>query len=408
MFVGIENAPRDYDWGSDGQISALLGATPSGRPEAELWLGTHPGSPARLVDPAQAGGVATLADWIAAAPAGTHLRLPFLLKVLAASAPLSLQAHPTTEQAQDGFARENTLGIPVGAPHRNYKDPYPKPEIILAVSDRFEALCGFRPVGDTVALVRTLGLDDMAERLETQPLADVFEWLITRGEGVATLVDRVTALAANPPPALSKTKEIRAESGTTDAETTDIGGNSFVLEDTVDAALDTVRRLAAAHPGDAGIAISLLVNRVTLRPGEALYLPAGNIHAYLEGVGIELMTASDNVLRGGLTTKHVDVDELLKVLDFGTGEIPYLRPVREDGAQAYLPDGPGFALHRIDGQARLALTGPAIALCTGGRLTIAGATSTVELGRGHAVYITPDEAELTFAGDGELYLATTA
>jgi len=403
MFVSIENTPRDYAWGSDGEISALLGASPAGGPEAELWLGAHDGSPARIVDPGSTGGARDLAEWIGRSPSqalGAHPRLPFLLKVLAASAPLSLQAHPTLEQAQAGFARENALGVPLDAAHRNYKDPHPKPEIIVAVSERFEALCGFRPVAETRAILRALGVDDLAARLEAQPLRDVFEWLITRGAGVDDLVARVSRVP--------KTKEIGGGNALPGTNAAQNGQDSFVLGDAVGGALDTVRRLATAYPGDPGIVVALLLHRVTLRRGEALFLPAGNIHAYLDGVGIELMTASDNVLRGGLTTKHVDTDELLRVLDFGTAPVPYLRPASVGGAQQYRPDGPGFALLRIDGPAHHRLTGPAIALCTSGDLSVTGATSTTTLSRGAAVYVTPDEAQLAFAGEGELYLATTA
>jgi mannose-6-phosphate isomerase len=246
----------------------------------------------------------------------------------------------------------------------------------------------------------------LRERLaDDGDLRSVFEWLITRGDGAASLVARVTAL---PSAGLPKTKEIRGENTSIGTEATQNGQDSFVLGDAVGGALDTVRRLAAAYPGDPGIVIALLLNRVTLRRGEALSLPAGNIHAYLEGVGIELMTASDNVMRGGLTAKHVDVGELLAVLDFGTTPIPYLEPVPVGDAQLYRPDGPGFALLRIDGPARYALTGPAIALCTAGALTTTGATATTTLSRGDAVYVTPEEAQLTFAGEGEVFLATTA
>jgi mannose-6-phosphate isomerase len=415
MFVGIENTPRDYAWGSETAISALLGTTPSGGPEAELWLGSHPGSPARVIDPAQVGGARNLAEWIAAAPSdalGTHPRLPFLLKVLAAASPLSLQAHPSANQAQEGFARENALGVRLDAPERNYKDPYPKPEIIWAVSDRFEALCGFRPPEQAVRLLNALGLSDLAARVESEPLADVFTWLVTRGDGVAALVDRVTALAAPADPRLSKTKEIPRKAPAADAEAAESAPNSFVVGTAVDAegdaALDTVRMLASTYPGDPGIVVSLLLNRVTLRRGEALYLPAGNIHAYLSGLGVELMTASDNVLRGGLTTKHVDIDELLHVLDFTPTEVPYLRPVVSGGAELYRPDGPGFQLLHVAGATTQAITGPAIALCTAGEMTISGAAGRVTVGRGDAVYITPDEAALTFAGAGELFLATTS
>ena len=408
MFVGIENTPRDYAWGSDSAISTLLGTGPTDGPEAELWLGAHPGSPARILDPGQVGGARDLGEWISADSSGAlgqHPRLSFLLKVLAAGSPLSLQAHPSAEQAQEGFARENAIGVRLDAPERNYKDPYPKPEIIYALSERFEALCGFRPVPDTVALLRSLGIDDLAARLEATALADVFAWLVTRGDGVTDLVDRVVVLAAGVP----KTKEIGTETPISDAQVAETGGNSFIFgTPEADEAAGTVRMLAEQYPGDPGIVVSLLLNRVTLRRGEALYLPAGNIHAYLSGLGIELMTSSDNVLRGGLTAKHVDVDELLRILDFTPTEVPYLQPVPAAGAQLYRAEGPGFALLRIDGPASPDLTGPAIALCIEGSFTVTGATSSAELSRGDAVYITPDEGNLHFAGAGELFLATTA
>ena len=160
MFVQIANTPRPYAWGSTSAIADLLGTTPSGEPEAELWLGAHPGSPSRIVDPAEAEDSATLLDWIAKDPTKTlgaaadAGQLPFLLKVLAASSALSLQAHPTPEQAREGFERENALGIPLDAPNRNYKDAFAKPEMIFALSETFDALCGFRSLDETREIVR--------------------------------------------------------------------------------------------------------------------------------------------------------------------------------------------------------------------------------------------------------------
>lgn len=390
MFVGIHNAPRDYAWGSDGAITELLGAPPTGKPEAELWLGAHAGSPALIEKPSQIGGASTLEEWIAAAPAqalGGHPRLPFLLKVLAAKSPLSLQAHPTEAQAQEGFERENSLGVPLESPQRNYTDPYPKPEIIFALSEKFEALCGFRPIDETQTLLGSLGLLELRSRVAEKGLRSVVESLITRGDGVDQLVGRVTELGS--------TASATAES-TPDASVQ------------VATARETVRTLATHYPGDPGIVVALLLNRVTLRRGEALFLPAGNIHAYLNGLGIELMTASDNVLRGGLSPKHVDVDELLRVLDFTPTPVPYLHPRVEGGAEEYRPDGAEFVLTRVTGGARHTLTGPAIVFCTVGSTSIAGGEGSVQLSRGDAVYITPDEAELSFSGEGEAFLATTS
>ena len=401
MFVGIINTPRPYAWGSTTAIAQLLGHAASGGPEAELWLGAHPGSPSVILDPTQTGGAADLAEWIAADPETTlgrfaaSGRLPFLLKVLAAASPLSLQAHPTVEQARAGFDRENELGIARDAPERNYKDAFPKPELIYALSPAFDALCGFRPLDEVRALLRalidaSLGMEDP----QPQPLEDLLdslsgsdvalpetvEWVIGRRTGVATLVSLVTTLAS------------RGVSG-------------------YDAEMATVSSLAVEYPGDPGIVISLLLNRVSLAAGEALYLPAGNIHAYLSGLGIELMSASDNVLRGGLTPKHIDVPELLSVLDFTPVEVPYLHATSpSEGVAAFRPDGADFELLRIDGMfldASVALTGPAIALCISGEVSISGAASSSSLALGDAVYITPDEAGLRFTGSGTVFVATT-
>ena len=198
-------------------------------------------------------------------------------------------------------------------------------------------------------------------------------------------------------------KEIGPDTDQNRTEVVESGPSSFVLD-----ALETVRTLANAFPGDAGILTALLLNRVTLARGEALYLPAGNIHAYLNGLGIELMTASDNVLRGGLTGKHVDVDELLAVLDFTPTAVPYLEPQVLPGLALYRPDDAGFALAHVTADARLALTGPAIALCTAGSFALAGGVASATVARGGALYVTPDEGALAVTGAGDLFVATTA
>ncbi|HSP75417.1 MAG TPA: mannose-6-phosphate isomerase, class I [Cryobacterium sp.] len=425
MFVGITNSPRDYAWGSTTAIAGLLGYVPSGRPEAELWLGSHPGSSSVIADPEQVGGHRTLLDWIQAAPEealGAALaapaspavpRLPFLLKILAAAGPLSLQAHPTSERARIGFGLENAAGIPLDAADRNYRDQFHKPEVIFALSDTFEALCGFRELVEIRGILDELraldvasddpqpGALDALERhlLGPDALRDCVDWLLRDGRGgdtgeVAWLVERVVALA--------ESAAGLAESGAI---------LDFPLE------LATVRDLARAYPGDPGIVISLLTNRVSLKRGEVLYLPAGNIHAYLFGLGVELMAASDNVLRGGLSPKHIDVDELLEVLEFTPLPVPYLPPVvSSPGVSVYRPDVDDFALVHIAAEAegtagvpmrQFTLTGPAIAICTAGGFLVAGAGSSVALKRGESVYITPDEGTLTFAGVGEVFLATT-
>lgn len=412
MFVAIDNTPRDYAWGSTSAIAEYRGSVASGGPEAELWLGAHAGSPALIVDGASVGH-ADLAEWIAADPvtalgpalAARGARLPFLLKVLAAGAPLSLQAHPTPAQAREGFAREEADGVAIDAYDRNYKDEFHKPELIVAVSETFDALSGFRPLEEVRGVLAVLRAADEAsgspapgalDLLETRltgpdPLRTTVEWLLTDGRGGDTgeanwVIERVTVLAASPEAVASPF------------------ARSFA----------TVGSLAEAYPGDPGIVISLLLNRVRLVAGESLYLAAGNIHAYLDGLGIELMAASDNVLRGGLTPKHIDVAELTGVLDFTPMPAPRLEPVDlAPGVRVYRPGVPDFELARVrpasaGGEVRFELAGPAILVADGAAIELSGAASTqpVRVERGGAVYVTPDEGELLVAGDGAAWIAT--
>jgi mannose-6-phosphate isomerase len=411
MFVAIRNTPRDYAWGSAHHIARFLGTPESGGPEAELWLGAHAGSPARIADPSATGGAEDLAAWIAHDPEralGTELatqgaRLPFLLKLLAAGGPLSLQAHPTPAQARAGFAREEGDGKAIDAYDRNYKDEYHKPELIVALSDTFDALSGFRPVEEVREIIATLRAADAADDRPDPGALDLLEqqldggdgvertveWLLRDGRGEDTgqaswVVERVVKLAASDEAAAS----------------------AFALS------FETVRTLADAYPGDPGIVISLLLNRVRLVRGEALYLRAGNIHAYLDGLGIELMASSDNVLRGGLTPKHIDVGELLDVLDVTPMPPPRLEPeVAADGVRTFRPDDvPDFVLHRAEpgaGTATIRLTGPAIVLAERDGVRIDGATGGATLRRGESVYVTPEERELRVTGPGIAWVATT-
>ncbi|MDR6172143.1 mannose-6-phosphate isomerase, class I [Curtobacterium sp. SORGH_AS_0776] len=395
MFLGITNTPRDYAWGSVTAIPELLGRTVTGAPQAELWLGAHPGSPSVVVNPAMVGGADTLLDWITAEPRDAlgpdRTGLPFLLKVLAAAAPLSLQAHPTPEQAREGFEREEAAGVPIDDPARNYKDPFPKPELVVALSERFEALSGFRPVAETLADVETLDagsgrLGPLVVHLQ-RGLEDTVRWLETGDSSAQAVVQAVSDLAAALP------------------------------DDAVTPNTATVRDLGTSYPGDPGIVVSLLMHRVTLAAGEAMYLPAGNIHAYLDGLGIELMAPSDNVLRGGLTPKHVDVPELLHVLDFTAYPAPVLAPESvAAGVERFAPDGVGFALLRVTGDGRpvglasggvAPLRGPSIAICTAGAVTLVGAQSATLLRQGESCYITPDEGDVTVEADNGSGLAST-
>lgn len=403
MFVPIDNTPRPYAWGSPTAIAELLGRTPGGGPEAELWFGAHPGSPSRILDPSLTDGAASLDAWLAADPraalgAGRPGRLPFLLKLLAAAQPLSLQAHPDPVQARAGFAREESAGLARDDPARDYKDPFAKPEMLVAISP-FDALCGFRPRDESrAALAGLAAAPGLAARHEAliaglsarlggpEPLADIVAWLL--GDGApgaevstpqARLVDAVVAAAS-------------AHAGP------------------LSAAPRLVRLLARHHPGDPGIVLGLLLNEVHLEPGEAIHLPAGNIHAYLGGLGIELMVASDNVLRGGLTRKHVNVPELLRILDCTPRRIePFAAITRAPGVDEYRPceDFALLSLRPASGTLHIPpAAGPAILLGLDGALSVRGETARASLGRGECLYATPDEGALEVDGQGWAVLAT--
>lgn len=408
MFVRLENTPRDYAWGSTTAIADLLGREPSGGPEAELWLGTHEGSPTRIADPKQVGGYLTLADWVATKP---ELRIGFLLKILAADHPLSLQAHPSREQAREGYAREDAAGVPLTSPTRNYKDRNHKPELILALSPTFDALCGFRPREETLRVLREFievsrirgvsspSLEAFAAELahhvsDEAAMTWALEWLLTGAPGVQELVQECAELAT------------LLVSGSSSA-------GSPPVSMTIMAEAETVRELAAEYPGDPGIVLALLLNRVRLSRGEALYLPAGNMHAYLRGLGVELMASSDNVLRGGLTPKHIDVAELLTITQCQPLPIPTLPPtVVAAGVEIFAPAVDDFALVHVlltasvnGGHASESFDGPAIIICTEGEITLAGERSSIVLGRGQFCFVTPDEGLVVFTGFGEIFVA---
>jgi mannose-6-phosphate isomerase len=381
--VRITNTPRDYAWGARGGIARLLGRPPVPGLEAELWLGAHPGSPS--VPVGDDAPWADLHEW----EERTGRRLPFLLKLLTAAEPLSIQAHPSPEQARSGFERENALGIPVDAPTRNYRDPYAKPELIVAVEDGFQALCGFREPADILReldALADLGLGPDLVGLRSRlvgpdPLRRALVWLLGGDLGVGDL--EVARL---------------------------VGGLTGVVH-SHPGRFPVLLRISMEYPGDPGLVVALMMNQVTLAAGEALWLPAGNIHAYLRGSGVELMGPSDNVLRGGLTPKHVDVAELERVLDFTPISSPLLLPEPAGAnAVAYRPasresgrDVP-FQLLAVGGDLEQELDSPAIAVCLDGAFELATGGESLRVDRGDAAFIDA-EGILTVHGAGRLFVA---
>jgi mannose-6-phosphate isomerase len=393
----LENRVKDYAWGSKTAIADLLGlSSPSLGPEAELWMGAHPSAPSRalvgdrwrsLLDIIESAPAAELGEAVAA-----HYgpRLPFLFKVLAAEAPLSLQAHPSAEQARLGFAREERTNIARDAPHRNYKDDSHKPELIVALGP-FEALSGFRRARDTLRLLSELAVREMAPgvaALEREPDARgtkaLFTWLMGLvGDARARLVEAT----------LTACRALAERHGAFAAEC------AWAL------------RLGEAYPGDAGIAVSLMLNLVVLEEGQAIYLPAGNMHAYLRGVGLEIMANSDNVLRGGLTPKHVDVPELLSVLTFADGPVDVLTPDDAGTERVYATPAPEFRLSRIDvgeghGFRASSRNGAEILLCVAGTVDARARSEAMTLGRGQSLFVPALDGGYEITGQGRVFRAT--
>ncbi|MFJ2178653.1 mannose-6-phosphate isomerase, class I [Streptomyces sp. NPDC087851] len=383
----LSNTVRPYAWGSTTAIPDLLGTPPTGEPQAEMWLGAHPGAPSRL-DRGHDDGDQALSDVIDADPEaelGTATtrkfgpRLPFLLKLLAAGSPLSLQVHPDLAQARQGYADEERRGVPIDAPHRNYKDANHKPELICALTP-FEGLCGFRAPEDAADLLARLDVDAL------KPYVD----LLRAHPEEAALREVLTAVLGADPDEMAATVTEAA------AAADRLGG-----------AYAPYASIARHYPGDPGVIAAMLLNHVQLQPGEALFLGAGVPHAYLDGLGVEIMANSDNVLRCGLTPKHVDVPELLRIVRFEATEPNILRPeASASGEELYETPIDEFRLSRFTlapGAAPRDLTAatPQILLCTAGAPEAGG----LGLAPGCAVFV-PAGEKTELSGTGTVFRAT--
>jgi mannose-6-phosphate isomerase len=363
----LDNPIQEYAWGSHTVLADFLGTpAPTPRPQAELWIGAHPAAPSRV------SSGRSLEEHIAADPeaalgprsiAAFGPRLPFLLKVLAVAEPLSLQVHPDREQAERGFAAERT---PPGDPARNYKDSWPKPEIVCALSD-FHALCGLREPREAAGLLTGVAsLRGVAAMLDGGDLRGAVETLLTWPSPKEAVAE---AAAVAPEPYAS---------------------------------------LAARHPGDMGVIVAMLMTEVRLAPGQALYVPPRVPHAYLSGTAVELMAGSDNVLRAGLTPKHVDVPELLAVASFDPRPPRVLDPAHRAGEDVYPTPAPEFRLSRLDAREGpvLPAEGPQLFLCTEGDLSLRRDGRSVDLHRGQAVFAGHRGPPIEVTGTGTAFRAS--
>lgn len=396
----LENAVQHYDWGSVTRIHELLGTTPDGLPAAELWLGAHPSAPSHAVLPGSARR--PLLELVRDDPdrmLGPRVaddfgpRLPYLLKVLAADRALSLQVHPRPHAARAGFNRENLRGLPPGSPERSFHDDQHKPEMVVALTE-FDALAGLRPARTALALLDGLEgrlVEAVREALEadrsTAGVKEAFSRLVAARGRAACRADVEAAV-----------ESVRAR---------------LVAGSPTERADATVLLLAEQHPGDPGAIASLLLNRVTLEPGQALYLPPGEIHAYVHGLGVEVMASSDNVLRAGLTSKRVDAEALLECASFqprpptapdvdvseGPGHVvSYRSPVREFALTlADLADGESAALHP---------EGPRIVLSLDGAPTLVSQDGTEHpLKHGDSCFVPDAAGALEVVGAGHVVCA---
>lgn len=389
---GLTGTVQHFAWGDRTEIPRILGIEPDGQPWAEYWLGAHEAGPSHFDDDPRE----TLASYLAKHPEQIGIKsvkrfgpkLPYMMKILSAAGPLSLQVHPTREQAVEGFAKESLREIPLHHPARSYKDDWPKPEAIVALTP-FEGLLGFREPAETVALFEQLGvaseltsvIGPLRDRKESLALQEVFLDVLTINRR-RHLVDLVLARAV---------------------EFLDAGG-----------ALGEFARTAVEidehFPGDPGILAALLLNRFHLEPGEAVALEAGVMHAYLRGTGVEVMASSDNIVRGGLTKKHIDVDGLLGLVDFCQRRPTILRPDGADGLYRYPTQFPEFELWMITPTNHHEMVLPRddaarIALVTDGEFTLRGDDEHT-LARGGAVFIPAGET-VHCTGAGQMFVCTS-
>jgi len=385
VLVKLTNQALDYAWGSKDLIPDYFGIEATGKPMAEIWFGTHDGSPTKV-----SGLEISLHDLLSAQ--GRADRLPFLLKILAAGAPLSIQAHPNPEQALAGFAKENAAGIEISAANRNYKDDRAKPEMIVALTKSFEALVGF---ADPRLVIEKFA--ELLEATESAKLKSVLKrWIIWLAE----------------PDGIAKV--------TLDSLSSDDCDEAFIT-DLIDAAeqcpslVDLVSHLAFHHGTDRGIATALLLNHMVLSQGEAVFVPAGIPHAYLAGLGVEVMLASDNVLRGGLTPKHIDVAELSEVLVFEpTNPVVTKTKMLAVGFERFDLPTPEFEFYRAQVGSNnmlvdLNLPGDAIVLCTQGAVAVSSSKDEREvINAGEAVFISGDARTFSLSGNGTAFIAVTS
>jgi mannose-6-phosphate isomerase len=378
LLVRLTGEIKNYPWGSSTLIQDHFGLGEPNKPVAEVWFGTHPAG--ESTDRQSKNKLSELIDG----------KLSFLAKFLAASSPLSIQVHPNSEQAKQGFAREQALGLDVADPKRNYRDDSHKPEILIALSP-FSALCGFRPRAELQEIFLAFSesedrFGELSAKLATgAPLKEIFSELLLDLELPTRFSQSVGAAEA-------------------------IGDDSSLVLEARDLSLSLLEK----YPADSGAMVALMLNLVELAPGEAIFLPAGNLHAYLSGLGLEVMAASDNVIRGGLTTKHIDQGELLKITDFSELLDPVVKPAKlAEGFIEYPVSAKEFRLYRAEltGSNLLAdldLPAAAMLLCTAGEVAVSTSLEEREvLQKADVVYLSGAK-KFSLSGSGTAFVVLSS
>jgi len=382
----LANQVRTYAWGSHTVLPGLLGqAVPSVEPWAEIWIGAHPADPSQLPDGRSLAEV--------------EPDLPFMVKLLAADVPLSIQAHPDRARAVAGFAAEDDAAVPRESGARSFKDHNHKPELLVAITPA-QALCGFRDPAEILTLAGSWGsprwsdiVADLADAGDVDSparLRAVFARLVTlTGAALAQLLQEVVAAATTLAPAAGSGAQPAAPQ---------------VEQSAAQWAAQWVLRLAELHPHDPGVVAPLLLRLVALQPGEGLFVAAGVLHSYLHGAGVEFQASSDNVLRAGLTSKKIDLPELLQVIVGDHGRQPIVHPRSlAAGLDAYDVPVQDFAVWRVSPGAapvQVPAKGPVLAVCVAGAVTFSGTGLTP----GRAAYLPGGGDAVTVAGPGVCFV----
>ncbi len=389
MIYKLNNVIQNYAWGSQTSMSSLFGfENPNNEPQAELWMGAHPNGCSKLAELdislaeyIKENSNSVLGDYTA----NRYGQLPYLFKVLAARTPLSIQVHPNKRNSEIGFERENAQGIALSAGNRNYKDPNHKPELVYAITV-YKAMNGFRPIAHIIALFDEVNIEALSDDVAALKQAP-------DSQGLKALFTNVLTLADDK-------KDAVLEQLSRHYDRTDLSTNALQ-------ALEYSQNFANQYPGDNGVLAPLLLNIVELQPGEAMFLHAETPHAYVQGTALEIMASSDNVLRAGLTPKHIDVEQLIENTVFASMEPEQLRlkPINREGYIHFpIPvDDFGFDIFNVTQEQQTIFTRSAeILMCIAGDATVESDTQSIHLNKGESLFVSCGSPQYQLTGTGQI------